>query len=109
MPCDAEPDGFDEVLNSLFETGQVVLLAVAVAEDAGPPAVARLLVRPREISAETLKVLDRIGGSNFGDVHAGLPNERAVNGTPAYRVAAKTAKPDVDGSANRKDLSRRHR
>ena len=62
------------------------------------------LVQPREIARSALTILKRIGGGNFGDVHAGMLNERSTNGLPSYHVAVKTPKPDADGSNNKKDL-----
>ena len=55
------------------------------------------LVRPREIAGRRLKVLQRIGGGNFGDVYSGMLDERSSTGVPSYRVAIKIPKPDTEG------------
>ena len=93
----AEGSDFEEVLRTLQESwGLAATVSAPLAQ----------VVRPREIAASDLRVLHRVGGGNFGDVHAGLLDERALNGTAAYRVAIKTAKAGGDGgsSSNREDL-----
>ena len=69
-----------------------------------PPAAPATLVRPREIPGRSLRILTRIGGGNFGDVFAGMLDERSTTGIPAYRVAVKAPKPDVEGTTNKADL-----
>ena len=92
-----------EVMNSAFDNSGPFVSA----QDSGMPkdvGVVAVVVRPREIADGALKILSRIGGGNFGDVHKGVLDERAVNGVAAYCVAVKTPRADSDGSTNREDL-----
>ena len=45
--------------------------------------------RPREVPTRCLKMLGRIGEGCFGDVYAGMLNERSSTNVPAYKVAVK--------------------
>ena len=91
-----------EVMNSAFDnTDRLVSVS---AQDSGKPQNVGVGVQPRKIADGALKILSRIGGGNFGDVHKGVLDERAVNGVPAYTVAVKIPVADIDGSTNREEL-----
>ena len=61
---------------------------------------------PRELTRSWLKLEDRIGSGNFGEVWKGLLDDKAHSQVPEYLVAAKTALPSTapDSAAAREDL-----